>query len=131
MRLSKRKTKTRVKWEQEFNALVDAFMREKRATEKDPAQPDFIIAGDREPMGADWMIETKGGPLKVMAYGDWVACRFDDPQKAKAALDACGLGTIRLNRFSGKWNHHFNVSDPIYSPKDCVHFFKGELLQIL
>lgn len=129
--LVKKPTKKQVEWEKRFNALVDDYMRGLGAEEKDPARPDFVIAGCHEPTGADWRIQTKAGPLKVIAYGDWIACRFDDPQKAAVVLAEVGLGLVRLNRFSGKWNHHFNPGQPICDEKDCVHFFKEELGMIL
>lgn len=129
--LVKRPSKKLVEWHLKFNALVDAYMRECGAVEKRPAQPDFDIAGCHEPFGAEWTVQTKAGPMGVTAYGDWIACRFDDRDKAAVVLVEAGLGLVRLNRFSGKWNHHYNPSQPIYSAQDCVRYFKEELRMIL
>jgi hypothetical protein len=51
----------------------------------------------------DFVIATKAGPLRCNAHPDWLACRFDDVDAAKKHVQSgC------LNRFSGKWNWHFN-----------------------
>ena len=123
MRL-KKPSKKRVKWEQEFNALVDAYMKEIGATMKEQAQPDFIIA-----MGAEWIVQTKAGPMKAMGYGNWVACRFDDAKRAFEVLKAIpSIGTGRLNPYSGKWNFHFAPFEQhCPSAQECFESFREHL----
>ena len=55
----------------------------------------------------DYVVETKGGPLRVAIYSGeehhewepWVACRFDFPKRGLNVAPNC-------NPFSGKWNFH-------------------------
>ena len=54
-----------------------------------------------------WRLTTSIGALEVTPMGAWVACRAEDP----AAL-ARIVGTLPVNLYSGKWNHHF-WSDPL------------------
>lgn len=44
----------------------------------------------------EYRMETPFGLWKVYVFEDWIATRFDDPNKAKTR--------IRCNPFSGKWN---------------------------
>ncbi len=127
--LVKKPSKKRVKWEQEFNALVDSYMAEIGATMKEEAQPDFIIAGHRDPMGADWIVQTKAGAMKVIGYGNWVACRFDDAKRAFEVLKAIpSIGTGRLNPYSGKWNFHFApFEQDCPSAQECFDSFREHL----
>lgn len=50
----------------------------------------------------DLVLETRAGPLRLAAYDDWLAARFDSPDRAGEVVSAGSL-----NRFSGKWNWHF------------------------
>ena len=50
-----------------------------------------------------WSLVTRAGELRLAVHEDWLACRFSDVGRAKAALDS----DARLNPFSGKWNWHF------------------------
>lgn len=79
-----------------FNAEVWALLeaRGARLTCEYPLTPDSLI-------GYVWRtyeIDTRFGTMKVSAHGNWVACRFDDPDHASAPA---------MNRHSGKWNHHY------------------------
>jgi hypothetical protein len=50
-----------------------------------------------------WQLDTVAGILNITPYDNWVACRFDEVQRANQTI---GFGT--LNRYSGKWNWHFD-----------------------
>lgn len=43
-------------------------------------------------------IDTIAGPLRVRFVEDWIAAKFEDPDKARTI--------VGCNRYSGKWNHH-------------------------
>jgi hypothetical protein len=90
---------------------------------------DFVAAvidgivrlGAREDGPYDWRIDTVAGPLDISPYENWVACRFDDVDRA---IGKVGCGGINPN--SGKWNFHF--TKPVQ--KD-VDFFLAELERLL
>jgi hypothetical protein len=77
--------------------------------------------------GKEWLpnyyeITTRAGYLSIATYGNWVACKFNDPDAAKAVV-----GTSGLNPFSGKWNqNYFDV--PV---KDALEDFERVLRRIL
>lgn len=48
-----------------------------------------------------YTVETTAGRLDLNFHDDWLACCFDDVERAKKLV---GAGC--LNRFSGKWNWH-------------------------
>lgn len=70
---------------------------------------------------------TEVGKLSVTVYDDWLACRFDEPKRAKE-LSLIGPGArlnqSRLNPFSGKWNFHYH---PEMRLEDVLLDFKYEL----
>ncbi len=67
-----------------------------------------------------WQLDTIGGLLDIKPYEDWVACRFDDVERASECI-GCG----QLNHHSGKWNWHF------VTPTDQdVAFFLEQLYRI-
>ena len=70
-------------------------------------------------------IETLAGRLQITCYGDWLACRFDDVDRAKALLPH-GPGE-RLNSHSGKWNFHFGR----ITAEEALAAFRAELEPIL
>jgi hypothetical protein len=69
----------------------------------------------------DMVLETQAGPLWLAAYDDWLAARFESPEKA-ARVVTCGS----LNRFSGKWNWHYTKPG-----QDEVDFLEGLLVKLL
>lgn len=50
---------------------------------------------------SQFQLDTNIGILSIRIRDGWIACRFEDVEKAKGA----NLGD-RLNPFSGKWNWH-------------------------
>lgn len=59
------------------------------------------IGAQPSPEHYELMLETRAGVLYLAPYDNWLAARFDDPERAKSvALNGS------LNRFSGKWNWH-------------------------
>lgn len=50
----------------------------------------------------DLVLKTRAGPLRLAAYDDWLATRFDSPEQAAGVVCSGSL-----NRYSGKWNWHF------------------------
>ena len=59
---------------------------------------------EKGPYSYDYRIDTKGGPLNIHPYDDWVACCFVDPVKARTIVGDC-------NPYSGKWNFHCESAD--------------------
>ena len=53
----------------------------------------------------EYAVATVAGNLYVTIYDDWIACRFEEPERAKAISDT------RLNPYSGKWNHHYDDAE--------------------
>jgi hypothetical protein len=53
--------------------------------------------------GYAYTLQTKLGMLSIDPYETWVACRWEDVARALEAI-----GRERMNRFSGKWNHHYD-----------------------
>ncbi len=77
--------------------------------------------GAREGGRYGWQLDTIAGLLDIRPYDDWIACRFDDVERAKAQVSSgC------LNRYSGKWNWHF--VDPTAVDVAC---FIGELTRLI
>jgi hypothetical protein len=53
-------------------------------------------------------LETEAGKLSVIPSGNWLACRFEDPDRAAAFLRARPwMPSHNLNTYSGKWNFHY------------------------
>jgi hypothetical protein len=46
-------------------------------------------------------VPTRTGTLQVTPFGNWIACRFQDPAAATRLCNGC------CNTHSGKWNFHF------------------------
>lgn len=53
--------------------------------------------------------QTICGPLTITPLDNFIACRFEDVEKAKAHFGVrdYDVGAKRLNPFSGKWNWHW------------------------
>ena len=51
------------------------------------------------------VLPTVCGSLRVVPYGNWIACRFSDVAAARNRLPHGPCD--RLNPHSGKWNWHF------------------------
>ena len=77
-----------------------------------------------DPYRPRYAIETKAGTLTVTPMAGWIACRFEDVERAKAVLGS----DDRLNRWSGKWNHMFDAS---MSPESMAANFFAELSRIV
>ena len=86
------KTKKQEKNGQWFRGQIRAFLIRNGATE-------------RLNKAYEYAISTKLGTLQISVYLDWVACRFDDVDRAVAVIGPHGM-----NPYSGKWNHHYDVS---------------------
>jgi len=73
--------------------------------------------------GYEYAVATVAGSLYVTVYDDWIACRFEEPERAKAISDT------RLNPYSGKWNHHYDDADfkSRRTTQHCVDYFFLEL----
>ena len=70
-------------------------------------------------------LATLAGRLRITCYGNWLACRFDEPDLARASLPH-GPGE-RLNSSSGKWNFHFGR----VTAEEALAMFRAELEPIL
>ena len=86
------KTKKQLKNGQRFCDQIRAFLLRNGATEQLNRCYEFVSI-------------TKMGPLQISVYPDWVACRFDDVERAVGVIGRHGM-----NPYSGKWNHHFDQS---------------------
>ncbi len=75
--------------------LVDEFCEAWGGEKMDQAGEDEYMT-----RGARWKLRTLAGELSVRAYGDWIACQFDDVERAKQY----GILSPRLAQISGKWN---------------------------
>ena len=73
--------------------------------------------------GYEYAVATVAGSLYVTVYDDWIACRFEEPERAKA------IGDTRLNPYSGKWNHHYDAAEfkSRRTTRHCVDYFFIEL----
>jgi hypothetical protein len=85
--MKRRLTKAGIAAEDRFKKLVDAYL---------------ATIGTKSTY-YEWAVETRAGMLSLTAYGHWIACRFEDVERAKVF----GLGY--LNPHSGKWNHHYEI----------------------
>lgn len=103
----------------------------KTAVRKHPTRfiPDWLEALGARPNfaagGYDCTLQTEAGPLSVSVYDDWVACRFEDVDRAKALLPH-GYHD-RLNRHTGKWNHLYIG----WSPRDALAAFVAAINEVL
>lgn len=70
-------------------------------------------------------LDTTCGELHVIVYDSWIACRFQDVQRARQNLPMGLQGN--LNPFSGKWNHHYFD----WTPQDAAGDFEHALSSIL
>ncbi len=64
-------------------------------------QTRLIIAAGGMPCDGSYryVIQTRGGPLRMKPFGDWVACRFDELKRARRA-------GVSFNPLNGKCNFH-------------------------
>ena len=81
------------------------------------------LGATRNQGGYDYAVATVAGKLYVTIYEDWIACRFEEPERAKA------IGDTRLNPCSGKWNHHYDDAEfeSRRTTRLCVDYFFMEL----
>jgi hypothetical protein len=91
MKLAKKPTKAELAREAAFNERFREWLK---------------ALGAKPGQYHEFDLDTKFGQLGITPYGDWVACRFEDVERAKAGLPH-RFGVDRLNPFSGKWNHHY------------------------
>jgi len=77
--------------------------------------------GAKETGAYGWQLDTRAGLLELHPYEDWVACRFDDVERAKATVY---FGA--LNPYSGKWNWHFVKPDAV-----DVEYFVSQVSRLL
>jgi hypothetical protein len=91
-----------------WNAEVRKLLEERGAVlvEEHKEGPDSII-------GYDYLrfeLKTEAGKLLVHPSGNWLACRFEDPDRAKVFLSTW-MNWGNLNPYSGKWNFHYFGAD--------------------
>ena len=81
------------------------------------------LGATRNQGGYEYAVATVAGNLYVTVYDDWIACRFEEPERAKAISDT------RLNPYSGKWNHHYDDAEfkSRRATQRCVDYFFIEL----
>jgi len=89
---------------------------------------DFSVAvtaelrhqGAREGGTYGWQIDNAIGLHGIHPKVDWIVCRFDDVERAKAQA------TPGYHNHSGKWNWHFSAPEP-----EDVALFIGELTRFI
>ena len=86
----------------------------------DAVAANLKLIGAREAGPYGWQLDTIGGLLDIKPYEDWIACRFDDVERANEQIR---FG--QLNRYSGKWNWHF-----VKPTADDVEYFTAQLHRI-
>lgn len=73
----------------------------------------------------EWSIQTSAGLLNINVYDTWLACRFDDVAAANRVLPGC------VNKFSGKWNHHFTYEElRTIKPEDLLGGFERQVKKL-
>lgn len=60
------------------------------------------LGAESQPPYNELTLQTLAGPMRVHPYDTWMACRFEDVERAKKLSPAGSL-----NPFSGKWNWHY------------------------
>lgn len=93
--------------------LIPAWLKSVGAVENDPK---FIYS---------LTLLTRLGCLDISVEDDWVACRFRDVIGARAVLP-CGPDD-RLNKHTGKWNHHYMG----WPPRDALAAFARAINEVL
>lgn len=81
----------------------------------------LVRMGARPSESYELVLDTRAGPLRLEPYDDWLATRFDSPEKAAETVRSGSL-----NRFSGKWNWHF-----IKPTADDVEFLEAQLSKVV
>ena len=71
-------------------------------------------------------LPTKAGPLSIIPYGNWLACRFQDVKAAVDLLRDDPAGS-HLNPYSGKFNFHFGRC----TADEALEEFTSEVSRIL
>jgi hypothetical protein len=62
----------------------------------------LLALGAQPGQSYELRLETLAGPMECTPYDEWLACRFDDPARARAIASGASL-----NPHSGKWNWHY------------------------
>lgn len=70
-------------------------------------------------------IDTPAGVLRIAPYGDWIATRFDDPQKSTEILGEQRVGS------TGKWNFHVADGQTQEGQGNLRLWFRSELESLL
>lgn len=109
----------------------DMLKRERQRLTVKVGQYLASLGGQPEPLPDSWpgpraiFLETCVGRLRVTCHGNWLACRFEEPDRAKAFLPH-GPGQ-RLNSYSGKWNFHYGR----VTADEALAAFRAELEPLL
>jgi hypothetical protein len=84
----------------------------------------LVALGAARNRDCEYALATVAGTLRVTVYENWIACRFEEPNRAKAAVS-----DTRLNPYSGKWNHHYDHAEfkCRRATRLCVDYFFMEL----
>ena len=119
--------KTPMKPSEKLNAAVEAHVLSVggKKIEEPPGAPGL------ERSGPTFSIQTIAGELHVHPYGDWIACRFQNVDAAKAVLFHWPKDKgAQLNGFSGKWNFA-HVQGGWFDAESNLEAFKRELTPLL
>jgi hypothetical protein len=107
-----RKSKRQLKLEEQFKAGVTAYL---------------ATLGGRPGRFYEQELDTPAGLLHVTAYGDWIACRFDDVELGKRFTHFYGPA---CNPYSGKWNFIYGISGP-FDPDQSLADFRRYLERLM
>ena len=86
---------------------------------------EYMVSIASDIPGNSWhtyYVQTIFGRLGVTFIDDWIACRFDEPNKYDKSIG--GVYPV-LNPFTGKWNFHTETA------QDSFEWFKMCLDKIL
>jgi len=101
--------------------LVRTFILDHGGTAIDSPAP----WADDDGNSLELVLPTVCGPLRVVPYGNWIACRFSDVAAARGHLPH--EQNDRLNPHSGKFNFHFNAVTADFA----FAVFEAEVLPLL
>ena len=68
----------------------------------------------------EYEIDTPAGPLGISFWDNAILTRFEDVVRGTEASASCG---ILCNRFSGKWNFHFDDDPTSLEPESVLAHF--------
>jgi hypothetical protein len=101
--------------------LIRDFVMKLEGVSSVPDEWRLLVNGDRQVTEWEYKLQTAAGPLRVQPRGNWIACRFEDVERARKVLP--NVFQSRFNNHSGKWNFWFGR----ITARDAFEQFFSEL----